>query len=369
MAYVYRHIRLDKNEPFYIGVGQDSPSEIGKYKRAYDKNRNSFWGRIVNRTKYEVEILIDDISYEKALEKEIEFIALYGRKNKGKGTLCNLTDGGEGVKGAIPKNKRKVVRKDFNNNVIKIYPSIKSVKKDGFLPACVIACCLKQIKKHKGFIWQYFDQLSDDLSYNKSPNPERPKKAIIQKDKNNNVIKIWDSLTEAKKIGKFSASQIRNCCNKISRFHKGYIWEFIDSSLITESPKKKYRDYIRIVQINPLNNLVIKIWDHANQATSLGFQPRHIGRCCKGYANFHLGYKWEYFDENKNYEFDCNNEIKPIGKNKKGKVVQKNFKTGEIVNIYESVKNAEKDGFGQSAIYACIRGVYQHYKGYKWEYF
>jgi hypothetical protein len=24
MAYVYRHIRLDKNEPFYIGIGSDS---------------------------------------------------------------------------------------------------------------------------------------------------------------------------------------------------------------------------------------------------------------------------------------------------------------------------------------------------------
>ena len=29
MAYVYRHIRLDKNEPFYIGIGSDK-----EYKRA-----------------------------------------------------------------------------------------------------------------------------------------------------------------------------------------------------------------------------------------------------------------------------------------------------------------------------------------------
>ena len=26
MAYVYRHIRLDKNEPFYIGVGTKTPN-------------------------------------------------------------------------------------------------------------------------------------------------------------------------------------------------------------------------------------------------------------------------------------------------------------------------------------------------------
>ena len=29
MAYLYRHIREDKNEPFYIGIGSDST-----YKRA-----------------------------------------------------------------------------------------------------------------------------------------------------------------------------------------------------------------------------------------------------------------------------------------------------------------------------------------------
>lgn len=39
MAYVYRHIRLDKNEPFYIGIGSDN-----KYSRAKQKTgRNDRW--------------------------------------------------------------------------------------------------------------------------------------------------------------------------------------------------------------------------------------------------------------------------------------------------------------------------------------
>ena len=39
MAYVYRHIRLDKNEPFYIGIGKD---DSGEYKRAnHIGNKNS----------------------------------------------------------------------------------------------------------------------------------------------------------------------------------------------------------------------------------------------------------------------------------------------------------------------------------------
>ena len=92
MAYVYRHIRLDKNEPFYIGIGK-----LPNYKRAYQTiKRNGFWHNIVSKTNYEVEILFDDISWEEAEKKEIEFITLYGRKDLDNGTLVNLTNGGEG---------------------------------------------------------------------------------------------------------------------------------------------------------------------------------------------------------------------------------------------------------------------------------
>ena len=95
MAYVYRHIRLDKNEPFYIGIGSDK-----SYRRAFEKNRrNNIWYKIASKTQYDVEILMDDLTWEQACEKEKEFISLYGRKDLGKGTLVNLTDGGEGVVG------------------------------------------------------------------------------------------------------------------------------------------------------------------------------------------------------------------------------------------------------------------------------
>ena len=103
MAYVYRHIRLDKNEPFYIGIGSDK-----EYKRASTpKNRNIFWKRIVNKTEFEVEILCDNINWDEACIKEKEFISLYGRKDKNKGSLCNLTDGGEGVYGLKMSNESK----------------------------------------------------------------------------------------------------------------------------------------------------------------------------------------------------------------------------------------------------------------------
>jgi hypothetical protein len=104
MAYIYRHIRLDKNEPFYIGIGKDNNQ---KFTRAYSKKgRSSFWRSIVSNYGYEVEIILDDLTWEEACKKEKEFIALYGRKDLGLGTLVNFTNGGDGVNGYTHNQNR-----------------------------------------------------------------------------------------------------------------------------------------------------------------------------------------------------------------------------------------------------------------------
>jgi hypothetical protein len=102
MAVVYRHIRKDTDKPFYIGIGSS-------INRAYQKrSRNSHWKNIVSKTDYEVEILFDDLTYEQAKEKEIEFIKLYGRNDIGTGILCNMTDGGDGNNNFSVETKEKI---------------------------------------------------------------------------------------------------------------------------------------------------------------------------------------------------------------------------------------------------------------------
>lgn len=95
---LYRHIRLDTNETFYIGIGNK--------KRPYVKyRRNNYWTNIVNKTEYKIEILFDNLTWEDACELEKSLIWLYGRKDKGLGSLSNMTDGGEGSKGTIVKSE------------------------------------------------------------------------------------------------------------------------------------------------------------------------------------------------------------------------------------------------------------------------
>jgi hypothetical protein len=106
MGYVYRHVRKDTNEVFYIGIGLKEDPE---YKRAYDKfnGRNRMWKGITAKTEYEVHIMMDDLTDEETIAKEIELISLYGRRDLGTGTLANMTSGGEGSRGRIISDEQR----------------------------------------------------------------------------------------------------------------------------------------------------------------------------------------------------------------------------------------------------------------------
>ena len=97
MSIVYQHRRKDTNEVFYIGIGSNT-------KRAYYKNnRNCYWHNIVNSVGYEVDILIEGCTRKEAEEVEVGMIEAYGRKDLGTGSLVNMTEGGERVKGLSPE--------------------------------------------------------------------------------------------------------------------------------------------------------------------------------------------------------------------------------------------------------------------------
>jgi hypothetical protein len=125
MAIVYRHIRLDKNQVFYIGIGS-------RECRAYSEvGRNNHWNSVVAKSEYRVEILFDNLDWESACRKEIEFISIYGRSDLGKGTLVNQTDGGEGAKGRKDTDELKQSKRlrMLESNPMKSEDSRKKVSK------------------------------------------------------------------------------------------------------------------------------------------------------------------------------------------------------------------------------------------------
>ena len=88
---VYQHTKPN-GEIFYIGIGSKKRSKC-RWKRS------KYWNRIVNKYGYKITILYDNLTENEAIDLEINLINKYGRSDLGLGTLCNHTNGGEGIKG------------------------------------------------------------------------------------------------------------------------------------------------------------------------------------------------------------------------------------------------------------------------------
>jgi len=98
---IYGHFRADNETLFYIGISKGE-------KRAFDEdNRNRYWHFTVKKYGYSVRFLHNNLAHEEAIQKEVELIKQYGRKNNKTGILVNLTDGGEGKRNYITPEETK----------------------------------------------------------------------------------------------------------------------------------------------------------------------------------------------------------------------------------------------------------------------
>ena len=86
--YVYEWIRLDTNEPFYVGKGK------GDRWCKLDRGSNKHFNNIVKNYPVAVVIIENNLDEKTAYEYEVYYINEY--KNMGL-PLVNITDGGDGV--------------------------------------------------------------------------------------------------------------------------------------------------------------------------------------------------------------------------------------------------------------------------------
>ena len=119
MFYVYLYLDPVNFDTFYVGKGTGQRWKLCTHRPEHNK----WLARKINKIGAE-NILIKMInckSEEHAFQLEKEIIQQFGRRDLGLGTLLNMTDGGEGLSGAIWTDERKAnksieVKKHFEKN-------------------------------------------------------------------------------------------------------------------------------------------------------------------------------------------------------------------------------------------------------------
>lgn len=199
--YLYRHIRQDKNIPFYIGVGtkQSKGKFRSIYARAYAKGRrNKWWKNITDKTEYKIEIILESNNLEYIKSKEIEFIELY------KETLCNITKGGDNID---PKCKKEVYQYSLKGEFIKKFESAhEAARITGVFISPLNRCLMGKRKSNNlgGFQWfyNYQGQTTSSISLGKTT---LNKKVILYNDTEKY---IFSSRSECAKFIRRSPSRV-----------------------------------------------------------------------------------------------------------------------------------------------------------------
>lgn len=135
--------------------------------------------------------------------------------------------------GFARKISKPVVQYDLNCNFIAEYPSVKSAAKaiGTGKSSSIIECCKGKHTQAGGYIWKY----KTDLSIVERKYPSYYKK-VIQKDKNGNIVNIYNSTTEAadfllehelmNKNRKIVSCAISACARGVNKTAYKYIWEY-----------------------------------------------------------------------------------------------------------------------------------------------
>lgn len=245
--YLYRHIREDKNEVFYVGIGTRKKTKKVDcktvYYRAYTKDsRTRYWRSIVLKTKYYVDIILESDSRDFIFQKEKEFIALYGRKDLNKGTLVNVCDGGEFGVDIVGRSKWSIIK------------SLRTKRKNGTL-----------------------SNTRNLIKWKNSPNykPSKAKEIYLYLASSGEFVKKFISVKECGDfLGlKGSISILLNRCNSKTVYRNKYLFSWVDCGVKVDLSHFNLNSGF----FRPVIQVDIKTGNYIKRFKSTAEAARHMG--------------------------------------------------------------------------------------------
>jgi len=200
MFYVYQHLRLDNNIPFYIGKGC-------KDRAFRTKRNNKGWNNIVNKVGFKAEILEYFEDENQAIEYEHNLINTY--KSQGI-ELVNQTQYSAG--GTKWSYTDEVKTKQSQGQIGTKRPKTPE-------------WCEKLSKANKGRQILWGDKIGDALR-GKPKNYLSHYKPILQYDLKNNLINEYQSAQEAGRCLGKSGNSIADCAAGRQKTSYGFIWKY-----------------------------------------------------------------------------------------------------------------------------------------------
>lgn len=212
--FVYCHYK-PTGDIFYVGISKrrvgNTPYQI--YKRAYETTgRNFLWKRVYSKYKDRiVKVEFDNLAEEQAKEKERLLIRLHGRIINKTGSLCNISEGGEGRSGD-KSNSKKVFMYSLGGKFIREFSSVKEAACIMSLPRTDIGLVASMKRKTCGnYQFRYEDYKGINILTLEKSTRIAPKPILATKD--GTTLEFESTYKFMKFIGLNGNSHINECLN------------------------------------------------------------------------------------------------------------------------------------------------------------
>lgn len=241
----YKNFKFEY-EPFYIGKGCGNRIDQHLNSAQLKRDKNKCKVNKINKLKKlgaePIKLKIfENLEEQESLRIEKELICFIGRKDLKKGTLTNLTDGGENYYCRFnqlnsktqeklrnsrrismilnnPMKNRDIVEKVINT---KIKTDWKERKSDEYRRS--MSESLKKSEKHKKAVRS---QSCRDLH---KKNQKKNMKSVMQYDKEMNFINEYESISETSRQLNIRKSDITSVLHNRQKTAKGFIFKFKDN--------------------------------------------------------------------------------------------------------------------------------------------
>ena len=163
----------------------------------------------------------------------------------------------------------------------------------------IAATCRKEYFQSNGYIWRY-----ENDGYECGVNLPKEETIFIyggsisvyQYDLKGQLIKKYNSITEAANENNMATTNISKACNGTIKTANSCIWRYEDTSFSDEDLKEILHNNRKrkIIQYDKDNNYINTYESIAEAMRQTGVRDTSISNCCRGKYRFAGGYKWEY---------------------------------------------------------------------------
>lgn len=208
------YLLKDQEEiPFYVGkssirrIFNRKAEHIYESGKSTTKKSNKIRKILRENNDFYIKIIDYSTDEDEIFEKE----KFYIKKYKKKYNLCNLTDGGEGLRNPSLETRKKI-----------------SQKAKGRISGNKNPSCKDSVKKKRSLFLKKSNPMHNCEIKEKAIAKIRKKcaKEVIKYDKDNNMLEKYVSIREAALKNQIGKEGISRCCNKKLKTSGGFIWKF-----------------------------------------------------------------------------------------------------------------------------------------------